>query len=82
MPVSLFVLLPAGSIKQHCNRAGILVHLDLIWSLRSLQSLKNKYNLAILALDDFYLIAAIAAIGEKVTKVRKITVSEKIANVL
>ena len=28
---------------------------------------RNKYNLAILALDDFYLIAAIAAIGEKVT---------------
>ena len=45
---------------------------------------KNKYNLTILALDDFCLIAAIAAIaaiGEKVTKVRKITVSEKIANV-
>ena len=42
---------------------------------------KNKYNLAVLALDDFYLIAAIDAIGEKVTKVRKITVSEKIANV-
>ena len=81
MPVSLFVLLPAGSIKQHCNRTGILVHLDLIWSLRSLQSLKNKYNLAILALDRC-LIAAIVAIGEKVTKVRKITVSEKIANVL
>ena len=42
---------------------------------------KKKYNLAILELDDFYLIAAIAAIGAKVTKVRKITVSEKIANV-
>ena len=41
--------------------------LVFFWSLRSLQSLKNKYNLAILALDDFYLIAAIAAIGEKVT---------------
>ena len=78
MPVSLFVLLPGGSIKQHCNRSGILVHLDLIWSLRSLQSLKDKYNLAILALDR----CLIAAIGEKVTKVRKITVSEKIANVL
>ena len=81
MPVLLFVLLPAGSIKQHCNHTGILVHLDLIWSLRSLQSLKNKYNLAILALDSC-LIAAIAAIGEKVTKVWKITVSEKIAYVL
>ena len=33
-------------------------------------------------IDDFYLIAATAAIAEKVTKVRKITVSEKIANVL
>ena len=42
---------------------------------------KKKYNLAILELDDFYLIAAIATIGAKVTKVRKITVSEKIANV-
>ena len=40
---------------------------------------KNKYNLAILALGDFYLIATIAAIGEKVTKVRKSTFSEKIA---
>ena len=28
---------------------------------------KNKYNLAILALDDFYLVAAIAAVGDKVT---------------
>ena len=43
---------------------------------------KNKYNLVILALDDFYLIATIAAIGEKVIKVQKITVSEKIANVI
>ena len=80
------MLLPAGSIKQHWNRIGILVHLEkqagfhLITMI--LQLLKNKYNLAILALDDFYLIAAIAAIGEKVTKVQKITVSEKIANVI
>ena len=40
-----------------------------------------SFVLAILALDEFYFIAAIATIGEKVTKVRKITVSERIANV-
>ena len=40
-----------------------------------------SFGLAILALDEFYLIAVIATIGEKVTKVRKITVSKKIANV-
>ena len=40
-----------------------------------------SFGLAILALDEFYFIAVIATIGEKVTKVRKITVSKKIANV-
>ena len=40
-----------------------------------------SFGLAILALDEFYLIAVIATIGEKVTEVRKITVSKKIANV-
>ena len=42
--------------------------LVFIWSLRSLQSLKKwiKYNLAILTLEDFYLIA-IATIGKEVT---------------
>ena len=79
------MLLPAGSIKQNWNGIGILVHLEkqagfhLITEI--LEIAKKKYNLAILELDDFYLIAAIAAIGAKVTKVRKITVSEKIANV-
>ena len=37
-----------------------------------MQSLKNKYNLAILALDDFNLVAAIAAIGEKVKAERSL----------
>ena len=39
-----------------------------------------SFGLAILALDEIYFIVAIATIGEKVTKVRKLTVSEKIAN--
>ena len=34
-----------------------------------------------MAIDDFYLIAAITEMAEKVTKVRKNTVSENIANV-
>ena len=42
---------------------------------------KNKYNLVIMAVDDFYLIAAITVIAEKVAKVWKNTVSENIANV-
>ena len=53
------------------KRFGILVHLEkqagfhLITTILAIA--KNKYNLTILALDDFCLIAAIAAIGEKVT---------------
>ena len=65
------MLLPARSIKQHWNRFGILVRLEkqalfhLIATILAIA--KNKYNLAILALDDFCLVAAIAAIGDKVT---------------
>ena len=63
------MLLPARSIKQHWNRFGILVHLEKQVGFHLITAIlaKNKYNLAILALDDFYLVAAIAAIGDKVT---------------
>ena len=71
MPVSLFVLLQAGSIKLHWNRFEILVHLEKQASFHLITTIlaiaRNKYNLAILVLDDCYLIAAIAAISEKVT---------------
>ena len=67
------------NFRSLCNKFLTIFRVLFFFHFTPRVKLK-KYNLAILVLDDFYLIAAIAAIGEKVSKVREITVSEKIAN--